>query len=205
MPAYRIEAGRQRLRLRRWIGVCTGYALLLLGGVVASHGLWGGQNAALTEEQQKAHQRIQAATQATREVEAHLAAQSAMLQASRSAQDQPDWSLLLALVAQSLNEDVVLKQCDLVPGPTPGAPESTAAGRPPEGAGPTESAAVPTFRTAGYGKTMEAVLQFAQALERTGLFDQIRLVKTAPEAFLSGTAIGFQLDCALGQKMENSK
>lgn len=109
-----------------------------------------------------------------------------ILRANQSVNGQPDWSLLLALVAKLRGDDLVLNQCGLDAAST--SPKTAPAIL-------EVSIAVPLLRLKGYGKTQAAVSQFALRLEETGLFESVSLLKTRRESFLAGEAIGFQVEC----------
>jgi hypothetical protein len=61
------------------------------------------------------------------------------------------------------------------------------------------------LKISGCGRTVADVLKFAEGLERAGLFDQIRLVKTDTQPLLAGTAVGFEMECSLTGTRENAK
>lgn len=200
IPSYRLAARRRRRRLTYWVAAVAAYAVLLVAGIGAGHVLWGGSRAMLAQEREKTTRRIQAAGLAIRAVQADLAKQGHSLKAEQVALGQPDWSLLLTLLARSLNEGMVLGQCELKPD-VPAVKSVAGASAP----ATQEPPAAFALSMAGYGQNMGAVLQFAQELERTTLFDQIRLTKTDAEPFLAGTAIRFQMECSLGRKAEVPK
>ncbi len=215
IPARRIAAKQRRRRMNRWAVTVSVYAMLLIGAYACSYALWGGGHAAMADEERKTSLRIEQAKRAISTLQGELTAEEATLKANQALADQPDWSVLLVLVARSLGDEVVLNRCDLGPGqaletaaagsPAPGSRPSVPPTAGPPAAGPPspvprEAAAPGPFvlAVAGYGKTMTAVSQFVLALERLGLFDQVRLIKTNREPFLSTQAVAFQIECSLG-------
>jgi Tfp pilus assembly protein PilN len=197
MPSYRIVARQRRRRIRLWTVVIGVTLVLELVGIACGYGLWCGGRMVLAKEEDRAAATIQSADRAIRMLQGELATQEATLKANQALEGQPDWSRMLSLLAQSLGDGVIVKRCELKP-------------RPP--AGPVTPASAPlkegdayALKVSGVGRAVADVLQFAGALERSGLFDQIRLVKTDTEPFLSGTATVFEMECALGGKTENPK
>jgi len=189
IPAYRRVARRDRRKLTRWITVGAAYLVLVAGGTAACYAVWSVGGATLAGELEKTKAQIQMTNGELRSMRTELEAKEKALRAEQAAIDQPDWSLLLAMLARSMGDGLVLTQCELRP---------VAAGHAP--AAEPETTASFSLQVAGYGKTLPGVLRFAQELERSGVFDQIRLVKTDPEKFLAGTAVRFQMECTMGPK-----
>ncbi|MBM4018484.1 MAG: hypothetical protein FJ288_09195 [Planctomycetes bacterium] len=200
IPSYRIAARQRRVRLKWWVTVIAASLVLELAGIVCGYGLWCSGQIVLANEQAKTAATIQSADRAIRMLQSELAAQEATLKASQAIRSQPDWSVLLALLAGNLGDGAVLKRCELKPLRAGAAGPVTAAAS----AAPAAAEAY-SLKITGYGQTVADVLQFAQGLENAALFDQIRLVKTDPEPLLAGTAIAFELECSLGAKPETGK
>jgi hypothetical protein len=189
IPSYRRAAEQRRRRLTQWIILGVAYGVFLATAIASGYAVWGGGGAALADELENIKTQMKVTTSEMTAMRGDLDAKGKTLRAEQIVVSQPDWSLLLALLARSLSDGAVLTQCDLKP-EVPAGAAATAAAQP-----------VPasfSLRLSGYGKGLPAVLQFAQELERAGLFDQIRLVKTDPEPFMSGTAIRFQMECTMG-------
>jgi hypothetical protein len=197
MPAYRIVARQRRRRMRCWAVVIVVTLALELGGIACGYGLWCGGRMVLAKEEDRAVATIQSADRAIRMLQGELATKEATLKANQALEGQPDWSRLLSLLAQSLGDGVIVKRCELKLRP-PSGPVT------PASAPPKESDAY-ALKVTGIGRAVADVLQFAGELERSGLFDQIRLIKTDTEPFLSGSATSFEMECSLGVKAENSK
>jgi len=192
IPKHRLYARRRRRRLNLWATGGTAYLVLLLGAYASCYALWGGGGDAATIEQERAKARIQQTKQLIAAAQSELAAGERTLEANRALQSHPDWSLLLLLPARSMDDDVILSHCELKPDNPPGDRPS-----PEDGAG--------GFRLdiSGYGKTVTAVSRLALKLERTELFDQVRLLKTKRQPLLSGSATCFQIECFLDRKPES--
>ncbi|MCX5674134.1 MAG: hypothetical protein NTX87_03925 [Planctomycetota bacterium] len=204
IPSYRIAARQRRNRVRWWITAIAISLVLELGGIVCGYGIWCGGRMVLAGELTKTTTTIGSADRAIRMLQSELAAQEATLKASQDVQSQPDWSVLLALLARSLGDGAVLRRCELKP-VQPAAVTSQVSAVSPAPAVPLGDATAFALKISGCGRTVADVLKFAEGLERAGLFDQIRLVKTDTQPLLAGTAVGFEMECSLTGKRENSK
>jgi hypothetical protein len=197
LPAYRVVARQRRRRMRRWAAVIIVSLVLELAGIACGYGLWCGGRMVLAKEEDRAATTIQSADRAISMLRGELATQDATLKANQALEGQPDWSRLLTLLAQSLGDGVLVKRCELKPRP-PASPVTAASA-------PQKEGDAYALKVSGIGRTVADVLQFAGAMERSGLFDQIRLIKTDTEPFLSGAATSFEMECSLGGKAENTQ
>ena len=202
IPAYRLAARQRHRRVKVWTSAGIAYMLVLLGIYATCCGLWGHGLGTVTGDQEATSARMQEVSRRIRAAHSELEALDQRVKAGQAVENQPDWSVLLAVLPESAGGDIVLAQCELMPD----RPAATA------GAGPVfnprsltggeikcerDTAATYSLRIVGFGQTIAAVLRFAQELERMELFDQVRLVRTNGEPFLSGTATRFQIECSL--------
>ena len=186
IPVYRLAARSRRRRLRRWTVAIAAYAAVLVGVYVGARLIWGGNQTALAAELERTAAHVAQTSHTVRTFQKELDAQDLALRANKALGNQPDWSLLLATLPVKLGDDLVLRRCEIKPG-------DAAAGA----AAKADAPEAYTLRIAGYGRAMSSVLAFVQSLEALGLFDQVRLTRTNSEPFLSGTAIGFQVECLM--------
>ena len=196
VPASRLCAQRRGRRLRLWTVGGLVYVAVLVAVYLFALSLWGADPRTYAYELDKTRTNIQRAEQTILATRQQLDKAELMLQAHQAAGNHPDWSLLLTMLADSLNDEVVLKQCELKSVPSPAGSASAGAGQAtPSGAG---RPAPYLLRLAGYGRTHAAVSQFVLQLEKIGLFDQVKLTRTVREPFMSDSAILFQVECPLG-------
>ena len=122
---------------------------------------------------------------------------------------QPDWSLLLRTLAAKTGQRAVLREIRLKPSPVNAvllASTISPAGTPPKpapGATPARPIHVPgrfTLELSGLTRSQEEVSQFVTDLEKLGLFDDVKLVRTGREPFLDGVASNFNLECTLSDR-----
>lgn len=97
--------------------------------------------------------------------------------------DQPDCSVLLALLARAVDDDVVINQCELL---------HAAAGAPPR--------AAQVVKISGFARTQPSVAGFMLQLEAAGIFRSVKLVRSSEQPLLSGRAASFQVECVVGPR-----
>ena len=204
IPAPRRAARRRRVHLRRCAAVCAVWAVL--SGVAAggSHALWRDADGAQAEDRYATvTEDIQRTERAIANVRAQLAAAQSTLRAHEAIANQPDWSILLALLGQAIRDDVVLKSCHVHPaGAAAGArPDARRTTAPPQPGAPAQAGdGVPfVLEISGMAKSYEAANRFLRELDETKLFKQVTLLDTAREPFLVGMAVAFKLECSLDE------
>jgi len=175
------------------------YALVLTAAYAGCRVTWGVDTDTLVGRQEATTQRIHAVGQQIGYAQAELAQAACTIKANQLVGGHPDWSLLLMLLARNMNDEVVLHQCSLGPQTDAGAAAPVLAA-----AGDANATGAWRLDMTGYGRTVTSVSQYALALERTGLFQEVRLLKTVRQPFLAGSATHFQIQCALGAGAEGS-
>ncbi len=108
---------------------------------------------------------------------------------------QPNWSVLLEILAAGLNEGAYLKQIDtslILQEDTKISPPSKAA------SGPYR------VRVTGTSLVQGDATRYALYLEQCHLFDSVRLVGTQPRPDVAKDAIGFEILCVIGKIEEKS-
>jgi len=173
-----------------------GYAILLAATCAAVTGVWGVDGKAVTAQLSSARSANQKASAALVSGARRLSQAQSTRSTVEALSDQPDWSLLLTLLGQELDEDLVLREVRLRPAERPKtAPALIAA-----------AAAGERFRLElrGLGRTQEAVSRFVSRLEGKKLFSEVSLLRRAREPFLADTAVSFDLECVLGDAKERN-
>lgn len=193
IPARRIQARRRRRCIRWWGAVCGAYAAVLAaagaGGMLvrgAAADDVAGRIAALDA-------RIQAKVASLTAVQQELSQRRVVLRVNEAVSDQPDWSILLALIAAKVGDGVALETCAL----TPQKPPANADGKP-----GTSAPAVFKLSVRGFGRDQAAVSAFVLGLEESGLFDRVKLVETRRTPLLAGVAVAFTVECELVESPE---
>ncbi|MHC4448085.1 MAG: PilN domain-containing protein [Planctomycetota bacterium] len=185
IPIERREARRRRARTRLWVGVGTTYGSLWMGAAVAAVVVFTTDNRSLRAELADVAREVDQSEVTTGGLRDDLVEAKAALEASRAVGTQPDWSVLLALLADSLGEDVVLRSCKLTPlGSRDGAGE------------------VIKLEVGGLARSQQAVAQVILRLEETPLFRSVKLIDTRREPFRDAHAVAFRAECILDSEQE---
>jgi Tfp pilus assembly protein PilN len=196
IPAPRRQARARRTRIRTWSLVLGVYALTTAAGYVACFAYPDSGQTALLRDTRAVTEELRAASREMRAVRAQVAEAAGRLAIARSVRNHPDWSLLLAMLADSLADQIVLERCALLPVDPP------AAAGPAPAATPAQSPRAFRFDLTGLARSQTAVSQFVLRLEKARVFDEVRLVQTSRKPFLKGEAVAFQLECSLTGKKE---
>ena len=120
-------------------------------------------------------------------IKAQLAGVQREVYSARSLSEQPDLSLLLGLISQTVDERIILSRCELTESP------------PAEKGGEAESANIggAVLRLDGFGRTQTAVDAFVLQLETTGVFDHVSLLQSHSQSVLGTDAAAFRIECAM--------
>jgi len=200
IPAYRLEAKGRRTRIRLWGAACAAYGIAALLTYCLFHAVWAKDTKDLAREQWDFTEKVGRSRTAADRFQQQADNEELELQANRAVGNQPDWSVLLAAVSADLGEEIFLRQCQLIPTDAP----TVGQGPPGAAAGAKVLTAAErryVLKLSGCARSHTAASQFVLRLEQNGLFDQVRVIKTAREPLLAGSAIGFQLECSLGQEV----
>jgi Tfp pilus assembly protein PilN len=194
IPAARREAKRRRRQRNACIVACCAYGVLLAAAVGVAHFVLAGEDGeSLAARLAKTEGQIDHAQQQAAATRAELAAQKATLEADRTVAEQPDWSILLALLARTTGEDVVLRSVVVAPPASAPSAAPTAKGK------PTAAAPQVVLELSGVGQSQLAVSQHVLRLEQTGLFSKVTLLDTSREAYVNSNVIAFRLQCQFGE------
>jgi len=97
------------------MAACAAYALVLVVACSVCSARWSVSGRATSDKLRRTGEGIEQSHRAIETCQGELATAREGLQASRDMQAQPDWSLLLAVLAQQLDEQLVLSDCQLAP------------------------------------------------------------------------------------------
>jgi hypothetical protein len=197
IPRQRTQRLRRQARRRTWVTLCSVYAMFLAVASIVARVSGVSDDRVLRQEYELASARAAQEQQSVQGMRDELRQMGTMLRANRTVGDQPDWSVLLALLARACGEDVVLREVALG---LPGDMRRAAAVDAPS---PASDAAL-LVTVGGLGRSQQAVTQFVVRLEDCGLFRQVTLLDTRREPLLSSDAVAFRLECALDTREEPS-
>ncbi|MFB3890804.1 MAG: PilN domain-containing protein [Phycisphaerae bacterium] len=201
IPARRREAKARAAHKAKWASFMIVYvvATVLAYLVCDRHAL---PNISLKREAHNVSGLLDAVNRQVLSLNQDIAAVQQKLQTARAVGRQPDWSALTAMVARNLGDNVVLDLCRLQ---RKGPSDKTAA-RPDAAPGVALPEAGPSgylLELSGFAKAQADVADFVLRLERTGLFDRVRMVRTTRQPFLDGKAVAFRLECGFGERGPN--
>jgi len=153
----------------------------------------------LGEEIAHSKSMITSTKSAITKLQGQISKTSIKLQANQSVGNQPDWSRLLGLISANLGENIVLRRCKL---------DATSEGQDRSSAGKIQllTPQQASGRSGGFQLTIDglamdqaAMWAFVLKLEKMGLFDSVRMVRSSTEKFMDKTAISFTLALELGK------
>jgi hypothetical protein len=196
IPAARRDAKWRRRHRKACAAACCAYAVLLACALGVTYVvLSGGGGESIGDRLASTEAEIGRLEQQATAARAELAASKATIEANRTVAEQPDWSILLALLAKTTGEDVVLRSVLVAPPPNAPVPAAATPGKP--GTPPPLPEVV--LELAGIGQSQLAVSQHVLRLEQTGLFSKVTLLDTGREAYLNSNVIAFRLQCQFGE------
>lgn len=187
-PRWRKTAARRAGRRRAWMTGCTAYAALLIVAYGVCYGQWHTAGAHVHDKLADTMRRIDETGSAISHTTARIADSRLALRVNRIFSDRPDWSVILQLVASTLGEDLVLRECKLV----------RAAAGSADAASKTPSASREMIlHLRGFARSQTAISKYALRLEQTSLFARVTVLETRREPFLTSESVAFTLACAI--------
>jgi hypothetical protein len=199
IPAHRIALQRRRARSRQWSGASGLYVLLLLAVFVTCRIIRGDGTQALADAGDEVQQQIAQSQRTLGDLRPRVDDARRTLDANRAVGNQPDWSVLLALISRCMHKDVVLSKCRIKPAAAPG---PAAQSDPAKGPGRDIDPQALRRRTyililQGVAPSQADMARSVLNLEGTRLFDHVRLVKTTRQTFRGVSAVHFDVECEL--------
>jgi hypothetical protein len=196
IPAKHLVARGRRQRARAWgVGLCF-YAAALVVACVGVRIAWAGDGGRTASDLETARAATNTAHAALAQATKRLGDAQRTQKLIKFVRDQPDWSILLALIGKRLGDETVLREVRLEPvkiAPIVPAASSSSA------AAPVPSTERFTLYLRGFGKTQSSVSAFVSSMEKVELFDHVKLLRTTREPFLNGMAVTFEIECSLGE------
>lgn len=188
IPAKRRLARRRHRRVARWITACAVYGGLLAvlyGVVMARWGDAGDETYGRLDEVRSAYQQSQLTMGLLR---ARLTEARRQMYADQLITQRPDWSVVLILLAETLDDDLVLQACQL---DAPRVSENVTF------PGPGSQQGRQLLHLSGMATAPLAVSQLALRLEATGLFSRVAVVETRRGSFASRKVVTFSIECVI--------
>ena len=204
LPPRHRDARLERWRARVWFGICVSCAVLLAGVYGTWSAVWAGDGRDLSAEIAKVTVEIDDNTRASAAIRANINEDRVSLDVEQAITQQPDWSLLLALLSKARGDEIILDRVALEIPPelivTPSAvikPEAGGAVMPRNREALFADPSRMLVRLTGYGRSQPALSGFVLRLEALGLFDTVAILKNTREPFLNGEAVAFRVECLI--------
>lgn len=187
---------RYRRRVRGWVVASICWAVLagvacLISGLASS----AEASEVLQQRLERLRSQIDNTTSKTQQAGRALDEVRQRWEANRSVSDQPDWGVLLALLADARDTRVSLVACNLVPIME-------------KRAGPAQASAANTRQAvkvlAGYrlsldgvATTQEALSRYLIELERVGVMSSVTLIESRLDKINGQAATAFRIECVM--------
>jgi Tfp pilus assembly protein PilN len=200
IPIHRRRARDRRRRLRAWIIFNSLFLAVLLAAALSGY-LFLTADHSPAGDLAKVEQEIDQSNKQMLVIRQQLAEAHQTMVSVNAISDQPDWSIVMAVVGRSLGDNVMLTGCDLAPvaEEAPVVQAISISGKPAAMAPPAPRRVL--LHLTGLGRSQAHVAQFVLRLEGTNLFEHVNLLHTNRQALLGGDAVGFELDCPLAGRI----
>ena len=187
IPISRRDARRRRRNVRWCAAGCAAYALAATLFAAVAWCTWGGDDPQIRQQLAKAEQEIHRNEASLAQAKARLVGSQSVALATHHIEDQPDWSVLLALLAGKADDQIVIRGCEVRTSSSPAA-----------GNGPALIVSV-----GGVARSPADAQQYVLRLERSGLFERVTLLDTHREPFLSSEGAAFRIESILSSGLSD--
>lgn len=195
IPSVRREAKARKARLLKWAsGLGLYIALLLLAAYMSSrYAVF--DTCDLDMGIKKASAQAKVSSYAALNLNEQWSEAMQKFQTAQAVGQQPDWGRMLSLLAHCTDDGVFLDYCRLDKSTAADASAKVTPAPAKKTSGPGDLQII--VQLGGRAKEQSNVSAFVLKLEKTGLFDRVRLVKTNSQPFRITQAVSFQIECVL--------
>jgi len=199
IPTKRLTSKHRKVRLRIWALVCGAYLTSLAVASLSARVLWPAGASSIAEQLKATSQSIEQHNSTIIELREKLAEATGALETVGAVSSQPDWSKLLILLSNELQEEVVLNSCRLV-----SLDKNDKNVRDhlqellsslPVGVLLAERQYI--LSLSGFGSTQSSISQFVLRLEEIKIFESVRLIDSHRQPFGNDEAVAFSIECRL--------
>ncbi len=193
---HRLRLQHQRL-VRRWAAGLGLYTALMVAAAIVTHELYSIDDHSILPEIQQLQAETAQIEKAHHATLAQFAKVDAEAQLRELVNTPPDFATLLSVVSRGCDDDAILTSLKW---------ELTSDNDGRQTVGPADAAGAKAvdplsgpmqikLQMTGLSRAQTGVGTLVQHLQTSGLFDEVRLIKTSREGFLNGDALAFQLSC----------
>jgi len=195
IPTKRLTSKRRLVRLCIWTIVCGAYLTSLAVASLSARVLWPDNDDAIAEQLKATRQNIEQYSSTIIELQEKLAEETSALETVGAVSSQPDWSKLLILLSNQLQEEVVLNSCRLVGWAPPGNWKTVNGNYQLPITNYKELSA--RLSLGGFGSTQSSISQFVLRLEEIKIFESVILIDSHRQPFGNDEAVAFSIECRL--------
>jgi hypothetical protein len=192
LPAAVLQERRRGARIRLWVGTSATYLALLLGVSSAVRLSTDPTAASASTELASVGDDTALTIKARQSAETQVRLTRARLVSRQVLWQQPDLSLLLRLVAAGFDDELVLRNLQLVSS----SQDPMAQGQSPQGPEDREPRHF-TMILRGAATSESAVTRLSTYLREPGLFNTVELKRTGRDTVNGGESIAFEIYCVL--------
>ncbi|HED54913.1 MAG TPA: hypothetical protein ENJ00_12045 [Phycisphaerales bacterium] len=176
-----------------WLTGVSAFGVLCAVGWIVAGIILGGMDEPVRDELEKIRAELNRVEASKAAIATRAKLVSRELGVAEDIAGQPDWSVLLDVLASGLHENSNLEQISVTL-----VRESGSAGVPPSAvaSGPY------SVKLAGIAGEQREATQYALYLESSGMFDSVRLNSTSPRPDVGERAVGFEISCTIGRVEE---
>ena len=189
IPRSRRAQRRRRICQRRWAAVGAAYTLAVVAALPVCRSVWAGSGLGGHDPVRVLDDQLHQLEQQIIDLGPTVQQEEQRLKAHQTILIKPDWSMLLAVLSESLGDRVVLERCRVrIPALND---QSATLG--------DEADETTRVVLEGLGRSQHDVTGFVLRLEKTGVFSSVELVQTDRRWLVSQPAVRFNVVCDLGQ------
>jgi Tfp pilus assembly protein PilN len=194
IPLQRQLRDERIARLKRWAWTTSGLCLFVVAAI-ACCAAWTTQSTGPTSEDfAKVATDLSKANQEAGTLRADLNVETQRLRSRQLIFEQPDYSLLLRLIAQQVDDDVVLSRCEFRQAGTERT-DRVEIGSVKDQKSKTKTDSLQIW---GFARSQPAVAAFMLQLESTGIFQKVSLLRSSEQPLLNGQVAAFEIQCVPG-------
>lgn len=188
IPLERQRASKRKIANRKWMQGTGLYCIAVIIATICSRVFTTDPGIVIAQQIKDTQDKIIAGETKLIEINNSIKTAQVSLIANQQLRDQPNWSVLLKLIASKMGKSIVLTRCDLIP----------IFASEPAKQGHVKEPISYDFIIEGQGRSMIQINTFVLSLEETKIFNQVNLDESHHQLFSNTQSNYFRLRCVLG-------